>query len=133
MSDAYDHDLRKLVYKATEDLKISRSIHEGTYVFVSGPTFETRAESRFLKIIGADVVGMSTVPEIIVARHGGLRCLAFSLVTNEAVMDAPPSGKDTVTEKKMDDGIASHEEVLEAGKAASKDIEKIIQHVINNL
>lgn len=100
---------------------------------MSGPTFETRAECRYLQTIGADVVGMSTVPEIIVARHGGLRTLAMSLVTNVAVIDRPPSGKEKLPEKKMDDGIASHEEVLEAGKAASKDIEQIVKYVVNNL
>lgn len=133
MSDAYDLDLRRLVYKAAKELNISRSIHEGTYAFVSGPTYETRAESRFLQTIGADVVGMSTVPEIIVARHGGVRTLALSLVTNVAVVDKPPSGTQEITEKKMDDGIASHTEVLEAGQAASRDVEKIVEHLVNSL
>ena len=133
MSDAYDLDLRRLVYKAVADLQISRPVHEGTYAFVSGPTFETRAESRFLKIVGADVVGMSTVPEIIVARHGQLRTLAISLVTNEAVIDKPPSGKEYFSRTTMDEGKASHEEVLEAGAAASKDIEKIVEYVVQNL
>lgn len=121
------------MYEAASTLKVSRSIHEGTYAFVSGPTFETRAECRYLQTIGADVVGMSTVPEIIVARHGNLRTMALSLVTNVAVIDKPASGKDKIPEKKMDDGIASHQEVLEAGQAASKDIEKIVKYVVNSL
>lgn len=125
--------MRSFVFQAAKDLDIKRSIHEGTYAFVSGPTFETRAEVRCLNTMGADVVGMSTVPEIIVARHGGLRTLAMSLVTNVAVTQKPPSGKDKVTKDKMDEGIASHNEVLEAGKKASEDIEKIVEHVVNGL
>lgn len=124
--------MRSLIFKAAESLDISRSIHEGTYAFVSGPTFETRAESRYLITIGADVVGMSTVPEIITARHGGIRTLALSLVTNVAVVDKPISGKEKLTTD-MSEGMASHEEVLEAGQAASKDVEKIIEFVVNNI
>ena len=133
LSDAYDLELRSLVFKAQQELNISRNVHEGTYAFVSGPTFESRAESRYLQAVGADAVGMSTVPEVVVARHGGMKVLALSLVTNEAVTAKPPSGKDIATAKAMDDGIASHEEVLEAGRLASLDVEKIIENVVNNL
>lgn len=133
LSDAYDCELRSLVFKAQKELDIKRSVHEGTYAFVSGPTFESRAESTFLRMVGADAVGMSTVPEVIVGRHAGLRVLAMSLITNEAVTDKPPSGKDFGTAKAMDEGIASHAEVLEAGKLASLDVEKIVEHVCNSL
>lgn len=133
LTDAYDIELRHLVFQAAQELGITRGIHEGTYCLVSGPTFESRAESRFLIAAGADAVGMSTIPEVIVARHGGLRVLAVSLITNAAVIDKTPSGRDFGAAKNLDDGIASHAEVLEMGALASKDVEKIIETVVNKL
>lgn len=133
LSDAYDLELRSLVFKAQEELKITRTLHEGTYAFVSGPTFESRAECRYLLAVGADAVGMSTVPEVVVGRHADLRVLALSLITNKAVTAKPPSGKNFQTAKAMNVGIASHAEVLEAGKQASVDVEKIVEHVCNSL
>ncbi len=69
-------------------LEMGVKTHRGVYVAVSGPNLETRAEYRFLRIIGADVVGMSTVPEVIVAVHAGLRVLGFSIITDECFPDA---------------------------------------------
>ena len=77
-------------------------MHEGVYVCLSGPSFESPADLRFLRLIGADAVGMSTVPETIVARHGHTRVLAFSGISNKANLDG-----NTET---------THEEVLEAGE-----------------
>lgn len=86
MSAPYDHELRT----AAQEAALSLGIHlrEGVYVAVSGPNLETRAEYRFLRLIGADVVGMSTVPEVIAARHMGMPVLAISVITDECFPDA---------------------------------------------
>lgn len=80
MSRAYAEDLRKLVREAAAEL--GQKIHEGTYLALSGPSFETPAEIRFFQRIGADAVGMSTVPEVIVASHMGMRVMGMACVTN---------------------------------------------------
>jgi purine-nucleoside phosphorylase len=86
MSQPYDPELidKALEIARHEDF----ACHKGVYVAVTGPNLETRAEYRFLRLIGADVVGMSTVPEVIVARHGGMRALGLSLVTDMCLPDA---------------------------------------------
>ncbi|KAL4782737.1 nucleoside phosphorylase domain-containing protein [Aspergillus varians] len=135
LSDAYDLDMRRQVHEAWErviDSKTSeRRLHEGVYAFVGGPSYETRAECRMLRQLGADVVGMSTVPEIVVARHCGIRIIAFSLVTNNAVLSPVPRGDDHRIQgrnvKELDailqEGKANHEEVLEAGRYAARDMQ----------
>lgn len=86
MSAAYDAGLRALARQAAQDLRLV--LREGVYVAVTGPNLETAAEYRFLRGIGADVVGMSTVPEVIVAVHGGMRVLGISIVTDACLPDA---------------------------------------------
>ena len=86
MSEPYDVDLRQLAEQKALDLGIK--LHQGVYVAVTGPNLETKAEYRFLRIIGADVVGMSTVPEVTVARHMNLRVMAISVITDECFPDA---------------------------------------------
>jgi len=86
MSATYDEALRAEARAVAADLRIP--LREGVYVAVSGPNLETRAEYRFLRGIGADVVGMSTVPEVIVAVHAGMRVLGFSIVTDLCLPDA---------------------------------------------
>ena len=86
MSDPYDSGLRAVAREAARDLKIT--LREGVYVAVVGPNLETRAEYRFLRTIGADVLGMSTVPEVIVAIHGGMRVLGISIITDQCLPDA---------------------------------------------
>ncbi|RKF53318.1 putative purine nucleoside phosphorylase [Golovinomyces cichoracearum] len=143
LSDAYDYDLRKAAWKAWERMnfcsartdaekegnieegKRGRRLQEGIYAFVAGPTYETRAEARLLTNLGADVVGMSTVPEVIVARHIGIRLLGISLVTNMVVQDVAPHGNDVIddgiaTHSSISDGKANHAEVMEAGKESSE-------------
>lgn len=105
MSAPYDAELIKQA-KAIADAK-GFTCHIGVYAGLTGPTFETRAEYKYLRIIGADAVGMSTVPEVIVARHMGLKCFAMSIITDLGGMDLV----ETVT----------HEEVLKvAGEAEIK-------------
>jgi purine-nucleoside phosphorylase len=102
MSKAYDRELRRLAEQVAAEAGIT--LHKGVYMCLAGPTFETPADIHFLRLIGADAVGMSTVPETIVARHGGMRVLGFSGISNVAIDQVDAEGE------------ASHEEVLEAGR-----------------
>ena len=101
MSDPYAESLRVLVKKAANDASIP--LHEGVYISVVGPNLETRAEYTMLRFLGADVVGMSTVPEVLVARHMGLNVLAFSVVTDECFPEVlqPISLEDVLLAAKM--------------------------------
>jgi purine-nucleoside phosphorylase len=83
LTEAYDPGLRKLTRTVAASLPALK-LHEGVYAMVSGPSFETRAELRLLRTLCADAVGMSTAPEVVVARHMGMRVLGLSLITNTA-------------------------------------------------
>ncbi|MGQ9907444.1 MAG: purine-nucleoside phosphorylase [Candidatus Flexifilum sp.] len=119
MSDAYDRALTRRALAAGREAGIP--IHEGVYACVSGPNFETPAEIRMLRTIGADGVGMSTVHETLVARHMGMRVLALSGITNQCIdsIDA------TV--------VASHEEVLEAGQLLVPRMTTVLRQVLREL
>jgi purine-nucleoside phosphorylase len=114
MSTAYDAKFRTIAMR--EGLNLGIKMHEGVYLAVSGPSYETPAEIRAFKMLGADVVGMSTVPEVIVARHMGMRVLAISCVTNLA---AGISKKPLV-----------HEEVLEVGAMVREQFMQLLQKVV---
>jgi purine-nucleoside phosphorylase len=86
LSEVYDASLRAIARAVAADMKLT--IREGVYVAVAGPNLETRAEYRMLRALGADVVGMSTVPESIVARHAGMRVLGVSIITDQCLPDA---------------------------------------------
>jgi purine-nucleoside phosphorylase len=100
MSQPYDKEFLKLARQACAEANLA--YREGVYAAIAGPSFETPAELRFLHTVGADAVGMSTVPEVIVARHGGMRVLGVSGISNKANLDGST--------------ITTHEEVLEAGE-----------------
>ena len=89
MTEAYAKSFREIAF--TEANRLGIEIHEGIYAALSGPSYETPAEIRYLRTIGADLVGMSTVPEVIAARHMGIRVLGISCVTNMAagILDRP--------------------------------------------
>jgi len=119
MSGTYDRTLRALTHKVANERNIP--LQEGVYVCLSGPTFETPAEVRMMRIIGGDAVGMSTVHEVIVARHMGMRVLAFSSITNAGI-DAIDTESD-----------ASHEEVLEVGRIIVPRLAALLQGVVGAL
>jgi purine-nucleoside phosphorylase len=117
MSCSYDKDLLQKARESAREKKIDHK--EGVYICLAGPSFETPADLRFMRTIGVDAVGMSTVPEVIVARHGGLRVLGISGISNKANLDGS-----TVT---------THEEVLEAGKVLVPKLDAIIRGVIRRI
>jgi purine-nucleoside phosphorylase len=117
MSQAYDRQLCALARKVASENKLL--LREGVYAGLSGPSFESPADLRFLRIAGADAVGMSTVSEVIVARHGGTRVLGFSGISNKANLDG-----NTVT---------LHEEVLAAGQLIVPKLDTVIRGVLRLL
>jgi purine-nucleoside phosphorylase len=119
MGQTYDPELRRLAREAAKEAGIA--LRQGVYACVSGPSFETPAEIRFLRTIGADAVGMSTAPEAVVARHGGMRVLGLSGITNIAI------------DEQDSEHQASHEEVLEAGKLIAPRMEAILRGVLRRL
>jgi purine-nucleoside phosphorylase len=122
MSRVYDPELSALARTVAKEEEIK--IHEGIYICLAGPSYETPADIRFLRAMGADAVGMSTVPEATVARHGGMRVLGLSGISNVAV-DTPPD--------KPVHGETTHEEVLEAGKLLAPRVEAIIRGVLRRI
>lgn len=117
MSRAYDRDLLELARQAAQ--RANFHMWEGVYTCLAGPSFETPADLRFLRIIGSDAVGMSTVPEVIVAHHSGIKVLGLSGISNKANLDGST--------------ITSHEEVLQAGKIIAPKLKAIILGVLGHL
>jgi purine-nucleoside phosphorylase len=117
MSDAYDPDYRRLAREAA--LRLGLPLGEGVYAAWLGPAFETPAEIRMMRTLGADLVGMSTVPEVLAARHMGIRCLALSCVTNTAAGVRPEP--------------IDHELVLEVGAHAATKLVALLGEVIPSL
>ncbi len=117
MSQAYDKVLMDIARKVAAEENIK--LQEGIYICLAGPSFETPADLRFLRIIGTDAVGMSTVPEVTTARHGGTRVLGISGISNKANLDG--------------ETITNHEEVLEAGEKIAPLLTTLIRGVLRRL
>jgi purine-nucleoside phosphorylase len=113
MMNVYDPELGALAQHVATDMGVT--LCQGVYAMLAGPSFETPAELRMLQSWGVDAVGMSTVPEVIAARHGGMRVLGISMISNIATPDAPP---------------ANHEEVLSAGAAVTDTFTSLIREIL---
>ncbi|CAK8681569.1 purine nucleoside phosphorylase-like [Clavelina lepadiformis] len=121
MSDAYDKNLRQLMHESAKEANVDQYMRDGVYCQVAGPNFETIAELRMLRTLGADAVGMSTVQEVVTARHCGIRVVACSLVTNKCVLD-------------YDTGLApNHEEVLQTGKERAQAMQLLVTCFLRKL
>ena len=117
MTEAYSKSYRAVTQKVAHGLGIT--LHEGIYAAVTGPSYETPAEIRYLRTIGADLVGMSTVPEVIVANHMGIKVLGISVVTNLAA---------GISGEKL-----SHKEVLETGELVRGTLVRLLKDVLPRL
>ncbi|KIC91455.1 purine-nucleoside phosphorylase [Flavihumibacter sp. ZG627] len=117
MSEPYNKDLIKKARSIAKELKIP--VHKGVYAGVTGPTFETRAEYKMLQVLGADAVGMSTVQEVIVARHMGVNVFAISVITDLGIRE--------------EENIITHQEVLEAAAAAEPKLTAIFKELVKAL
>ena len=117
MTDAYDAAYRAIAHQVAGELGIPMA--EGVYAALTGPSYETPAEIRYLRTIGADLVGMSTVPEVIVANHLGMRVLAISCVTNMAAGILPQK--------------INHEEVLATGRQVRDTLVAFLKAVVPRL
>ncbi|MBC1400604.1 purine-nucleoside phosphorylase [Listeria booriae] len=117
MSDAYRLELREQARLLAQDLELD--VKEGVYAGLTGPTYETPAEIRMLRTLGADAVGMSTVPEVIIANHCGLRCLGISCITNMAagILDQP----------------LNHEEVIETTERVKETFLTYVKALVKNV
>ena len=117
MSDCYTKELQKIAKETAQELDIN--LKEGIYLATTGPSYETAAEVRAFRLLGADVVGMSSAPEAIVASYLKIKTIGFSTVTNHAT---------GVSDKKL-----SHQEVIEVGKVASEKLSKLIKKIISKI
>jgi purine-nucleoside phosphorylase len=117
MSIPFDREYRAVALSVAQAAKLT--LHQGVYAGLAGPSFESPADLRFLQTAGADAVGMSTVAEVVVARHGGLRVLAFSGISNKANLDGST--------------LTTHDEVLEAGKTLVPKLTTLLRGVLKQL
>jgi len=114
LQNAYDHELRTKLKQCAEELGYSNFLKEGVLGNVFGPSYESTAELRMLHMVGVDCVSMSTIPEVITARHAGMKVIGFSLISNKCALEygADPDGP-------------THQEVVVAANNRSKDLEKL--------
>ncbi|CAK9802195.1 Purine nucleoside phosphorylase [Anthophora quadrimaculata] len=118
MNRAYSSKLLKIGQQVADEMGISHMVHKGVYICLGGPNFETVAELKMLKILGIDAVGMSTVHEVITARHCDMTVFAFSLITNQCVMDYETPEEPT------------HEEVMNTGKERESLLQEYVLRII---
>ncbi|CAK1586204.1 unnamed protein product [Parnassius mnemosyne] len=118
MNKAYNHKYRSIAKELAKELNIENMVREGVYTCLGGPNFETVAELNMLKMVGVDAVGMSTVHEVIIARHCDMKVFALSLITNECV---------TSYDK---DDEANHEEVLDVGRMRQDILRKYVSKLV---
>ncbi|HBE25376.1 MAG TPA: purine-nucleoside phosphorylase, partial [Ktedonobacter sp.] len=118
LANAYNAELRKIAHSVAAAWP-EITLHEGVYTMVGGPNYETGAELRFLRAVGTDAVGMSTVPEVIVARHSGMRVLGLSLITN------------TATGSEMEE--VNHAEVLAAADAVRPHFAAMVRGIVREI
>ncbi|XP_076281035.1 purine nucleoside phosphorylase isoform X2 [Lasioglossum baleicum] len=121
MNKAYDRSLLEMGQQVAEEMGILDMVHKGVYTCLGGPNFETVAELKMLRMIGVDAVGMSTVHEVITARHCDLQVFTFSLITNQCVIDY--ENHDEV----------NHEEVMDIGKAKQPLLQEYLSRVVTRL
>lgn len=138
MSQAYDLHLQEIAREVAKELGFG--LRQGVYIMLAGPTYETPAELRFIRMIGADAVGMSTVPEVIVARHGGMRALGLSAISNVALGshtgqgDESPRLKGALLEGGQGNSPGvSHEEVLAATEAMMPKLIALIKGIVQRI
>lgn len=117
MTNAYNKELIAIAHKSAKNIDLE--LKEGTYMWLTGPTYETPSEIKMASILGADAVGMSTVPEVIVATHGGIKVLGISCITNMAagILDKP----------------LCHEEVMETSEKVKDRFEKLVREIVKNI
>ncbi|CAG9761783.1 unnamed protein product [Ceutorhynchus assimilis] len=121
MNQAYNRDIIKLAKKVAHEIGLGDKVHEGVYTCLGGPNFETVAELGMLKMLGADAVGMSTVHEVITANHCDMTVFAFSLITNECVVQY-----ETTQEP-------NHEEVIDVGKKREGLLKKFVSEILRQI
>lgn len=117
MTKPYDKGLMDIAKNSAKAIKVD--LKDGVYMWFTGPTYETPAEVKLARIVGADAVGMSTVPEVIIARHGGMKVLGISCITNMAagILDEP----------------LNHEEVVKTSKKVKGAFEKLVREIVKNI
>ena len=124
-SNAYPETLREAAKRAAEKLEMSDAFKaDGTYCFVTGPQYESRAECRFLRSLGGDAVGMSTVPEVITAHYSNLQVLCLSLITNKVVTEEDSTSHDPAVSH------VSHADVLQVVKRRSTQMQQLVKEIV---
>jgi purine-nucleoside phosphorylase len=121
LNNCYDQNFRRMAQEVVTEIGIESSFHEGVYAMLAGPNYETVAELRMLKTCGIDAVGMSTIPEVLVASHCGIRVFAFSLITNSCKLEEGSTKS------------ANHEEVLQAAKKKETDVCAFASKVVQGI